>query len=73
MRLSIICCDLGKFEEAAVWLSRALAVRDNEAEATLCLGDLYSRSGNLEEAKKCYDKICNEVSYLPDISVLSLT
>jgi len=60
LRLSIICCDLGKYEEAAVWLSRALAVRDNEAEATLCLGDLYSRSGNLEDAKKCYDKVCNE-------------
>jgi hypothetical protein len=45
-----------------VWLSRALAVQANEAEAILCLGDLYSRSGNLEEAKKCYDKICSAVS-----------
>jgi lipopolysaccharide biosynthesis regulator YciM len=45
-----------------VWLSRALAVQADEAEATLCLGDLYSRSGNLEEAKKCYDKICSAVS-----------
>jgi lipopolysaccharide biosynthesis regulator YciM len=44
-----------------VWLTRALAVNENEAEATLCLGDLYSRSGNLEEAKKCYDKICSAV------------
>lgn len=56
-----MCCDLGKFDEATVWLSRALAVKDDEAEATLCLGDLYSRSGNLEEAKKCYDKICSAV------------
>lgn len=48
-----------------MWLSRALAVKEDEAEATLCLGDLYSRSGNLEEAKKCYDKICSAVSSLP--------
>lgn len=56
-----------------MWLSRALAVRDNEAEATLCLGDLYSRSGNLEDAKKCYDKVCNEVSALISKTHTTLT
>ena len=61
LRLSIISCDLGRFEQAAQWLSRALAVQPDEAEATLCLGDLFSRSGNLEEAKKCYDRICSAV------------
>ena len=56
-----MCCDAGKFEEAAVWLSRALSVNEDEPEATLCLGDLYSRSANLDDAKRCYDKICSEV------------
>lgn len=57
----MMCCDAGKFEEAAVWLSRALSVNEDEPEATLCLGDLYSRSANLDDAKRCYDKICSEV------------
>lgn len=57
----MISCDLGKFDEASVWLSRALAVNEDEAEATLCLGDLYNRSSNLDDAKRCYDKICSSV------------
>jgi len=57
----MMCCDAGKFEEAAVWLSRALSVNEDEPEATLCLGDLYSRRANLDDAKRCYDKICSEV------------
>ena len=60
----MISCDVGKFDEASLWLSRALKVDDQELEATLCLGDLYNRSANLEDAKKCYDKICSVVSYL---------
>ena len=62
LRLSMISSDVGKFDEASVWLSRALLVNEEEPEATLCLGDLYSRSANLEDAKRCFDKVCGAVS-----------
>ena len=65
LRLSLICCELGNFDDGSMWLSRAVAVREDAAEATLCLGDLYHRNGNLEDAKKCYDKICSAVSCQP--------
>lgn len=64
LRLSLISFDLGKFDEASVWLSRALVVNEDEPDATLCLGDLYNRCAQLEDAKKCYDKICQKVTYV---------
>jgi len=59
LRLNMISSELGKLDEASVWLSRALMVKEDEPEATLCLGDLYSYSGNLDDAKRCYEKICH--------------
>lgn len=61
LRLSLISSDMGKLEEASMWLSRALEVNDSTSDATLCLGDLHQRSAQLEDAKKCYDKICQQV------------
>lgn len=61
LRLSLISSDMGKLEEASMWLSRALEVSDSASDATLCLGDLHQRSAQLEDAKKCYDKICQQV------------
>lgn len=68
---------MGKYSEAQSWLARALYVKEDEPEATMCLGDLYARSshsssnsssttvggseGKPEDAKKCYDKICSAV------------
>jgi len=64
LRLSLISSDMGKLEEASMWLSRALAVNDSASDATLCLGDLHQRSAQFEDAKKCYDKICQQVRRL---------
>lgn len=57
--------NMGKLDDASIWLSKALTVNQQEAEATICLGDLYARSDKLEDAKKCYSKICNEVVCRP--------
>jgi lipopolysaccharide biosynthesis regulator YciM len=57
----MIACEVGKMDEASQWLLRALQVNSDEAEANLCLGDLYNRSGSLDDAKRCYDKICGAV------------
>lgn len=64
LRLSMISCDMGKFDDASLWLSRSLLANEDEPDTTLCLGDLYSRSGNVDDAKRCYDKVCSAVSHL---------
>lgn len=71
LRLSRIDRDQGKFNEASVWLSRALAVSEDDPDANVCLGDLYARFSQWEDAKKCLEKIC--ISYRHDPrSMLSL-
>lgn len=70
LRLSLIACDNGKFEEATVWLSRALEINDDEPDVNICLGDLFSRGGLADEAKKCYEKMCNKVHTTIDCNVL---
>lgn len=52
---------MGKFDDASIWLSRALRVKEGEPDATVGLGDLYARSGHWDEAKRCYEKIVNQV------------
>ncbi len=61
LRLSLISCGIGKFDDASVWLTRALEVNDEQPDATICLGDLYYRKDHLVDARKCYDKICSSV------------
>ena len=52
---------MGRFDNASMWLSRALAVDAADPDVNICLGDLYSRGVLWEDAKKCYEKICGQV------------
>lgn len=60
--MSLIACDKGKFDEATLWLSRALEFNDDELDVNICLGDLYSRGGFADDAKRCYEKMMSKVS-----------
>jgi tetratricopeptide (TPR) repeat protein len=62
LRLSRIERDLGKFDEASRWLSKALAVNDEQPDINISLGDLYSQGSSWEAAKRCYEKVCGKVS-----------
>lgn len=61
LRLSVISCDIGKFDDATVWLTRALEVSQEQPDATICLGDLYYRNKHTADAKRCYDRVCASV------------
>jgi RNA polymerase-associated protein CTR9 len=62
---------MGRFEEASMWLSRALAVDDVDPDVNVCLGDLYARNQMWDEAKKIYEKICSQ-KYHDTRAMLSL-
>jgi Tfp pilus assembly protein PilF len=61
--LSEIASDQGKFNLASEWLSKALVFEDDEPDVNISLGDLHSRSRQLEDAKKSYEKVCGKVWY----------
>ncbi len=63
IRLGKVCQDLGKFDEASVWLSRALAIDENNSDVVICLGDLFARTNRWDEAKKCYEKVLQKVLF----------
>jgi tetratricopeptide (TPR) repeat protein len=63
LRLSEIASDQGKFNLASEWLSKALVFEDDEPDVNISLGDLHSRSRQLEDAKKSYEKVCGKVWY----------
>jgi hypothetical protein len=54
--LSRIARDVGRLDEASVWVSRALTVEEKDCDAGVCLGDLYAYGQKWEEAKRCYEK-----------------
>ena len=56
LRLSRIARDVGRLDEASVWVSRALTVEEKDCDAGVCLGDLYAYGQKWEEAKRCYEK-----------------
>jgi tetratricopeptide (TPR) repeat protein len=73
LRLSLISCDVGKYDEASVWLSRALTVDENQLDANICLGDLYNRNSLADDAKRCYEKICSKVRKILHIFFIFFT
>jgi tetratricopeptide (TPR) repeat protein len=71
LRLSRISRDMGRYDEASMWLSRALAVNEADPDVNVCLGDLYARNQMWDEAKKIYEKICSQ-KYHDTRAMLSL-
>jgi tetratricopeptide (TPR) repeat protein len=64
LRLSRIARDVGRLDEASVWVSRALTVEEMDPDAGVSLGDLYAGGQRWDEAKKCYEKVIVKVSGL---------
>ena len=62
LRLSRIARDVGRLDEASVWVSRALTVEEMDPDAGVSLGDLYAGGQRWDEAKKCYEKVIVKVS-----------
>ena len=54
--LGQILAKTGKYEEARVWLLRALALNSRDADALACLGAIYGEQGKLDEAVMCIDQ-----------------
>lgn len=52
--------ELGRYDEAASDLNRAIAINPNTYKAMNILGDVYSHMGKQDEADKLYDKVANE-------------
>jgi tetratricopeptide (TPR) repeat protein len=61
LRLSRIARDIGRLDEASVWVSRALTVEEMDPDAGVSLGDLYAGGQRWDEAKKCYEKVIVKV------------
>ena len=57
LRLSRIARDVGRIDEASMWVSRAVVVEDGDPDAGVSLGDLYARGQKWDDAKKCYEKV----------------
>jgi tetratricopeptide (TPR) repeat protein len=57
LRLSRIARDVGRLDEASMWVSRAVVVEDGDPDAGVSLGDLYARGQKWDDAKKCYEKV----------------
>lgn len=62
LRLSRIARDIGRLDEASVWVTRALTVEEMDPDAGVSLGDLYARGAKWDNAKKCYEKVIVKVS-----------
>lgn len=62
LRLSDIAKSVGKFDDASAWISKAFAVDEGYSDTVILQGDLFIRNGQLDEAKRCYEKIVQKVS-----------
>ena len=60
--MSRIARDVGRLDEASVWVSRALTVEEMDPDAGVSLGDLYAGGQRWDEAKKCYEKVIVKVN-----------
>jgi len=60
LRLSNISRSMGQNSEAALWISRALAVDEKSGDALANLGDLHIKTGNWEGAKKVFEEMCRK-------------
>lgn len=54
--LGQILTRVGKYDEAQIWLRRALAVDSSDADALACLGFVYYGQRKLDEALSCFDQ-----------------
>jgi hypothetical protein len=71
LRLSRIARDVGRLDEASVWVSRALTVEEMDPDAGVSLGDLYAGGQRWDEAKKCYEKVIVKVCSCDVLCIIS--
>lgn len=60
LRLSIISGEQAKYDDSTMWLSRAMAVSEEDPDINICLADLYNRSNLIDDAKRVYEKILKD-------------
>jgi hypothetical protein len=53
---------LGKFDDASIWLSRALAVKIDDTDSNILLGEMLIKNGkSLEEGRRYLEKVLGKV------------
>lgn len=65
LRLSEISRQTGKFDEATLWLSKALSIDESNPNALCCQGDLLVARKRFDDAKKSFEKVLTVVCF-PD-------
>ena len=56
MNLGVTLSELGRFDEALVWIRKSLRLEPDFADCHVNLGMTLARQGNLDEALRCYEQ-----------------
>lgn len=57
IHLSLINSSICKYNDASLWITKAEIVDGVNGDVIATQGDLYMKLGQLEPAKKCYEKL----------------
>ena len=60
LRLSMIASNLGRKNDALMWIERGIALDKDNIDANVVFGDLYCQMESWELAKSKFEKICKE-------------